>query len=226
MNIDVKDIVSDLTILADKIFIFKDSMTNSSKVFEELDEIDSIYYEIDSEVQANNNKIRQIGPWVDWVANDADDLVYGKQKTALFEFHKEESQMSTGDRMAKDFCDTVAKCAIGLSKIYFNELSITDTPHLPKVFDIKMYNAGASMGTHYDRHPFGDNETILSAVIYLNDDYEGGELYFDQQDITIKPEAGTVIFFPSTEDFTHSSLEVISGTKQAIPLFFYKNEEQ
>jgi predicted 2-oxoglutarate/Fe(II)-dependent dioxygenase YbiX len=81
------------------------------------------------------------------------------------------------------------------------------------------------MGRHFDLHPFEGNETILSAVIYLNDDYEGGELYFDQQDITIKPKAGSVIFFPSTPDFTHASLVVNSGQKEAIPLFFYKYPE-
>ena len=216
MHINTKDIEKDVEILADKIFIFKDAMSNTRLVHEELDRIDQNY--------EDESSPRQIGPWINWTSND-DDTEYGKQKVGLFVFQKEEKQMSLGDKMAKDFCDTVFKCATGLSGIYFKTLSIEDTPHLPERFEIKVYSTGAFMGSHYDRHPVPNNETILSAVIYLNDDYEGGELQFDKQDITIKPEAGTVIFFPSTEDFTHASLQVTSGTKHAIPLFFYKYAE-
>jgi hypothetical protein len=216
MYIYAKDIEKDVEILEGKIFIFKDAISNTSLIHEELDSIDENY--------EDETSPRQIGPWIEWKSND-DDTVYGKQKVGLFTFSKEVSKMSFGDKMAKDLCDTVLKCATGLSEAYFKTLNIEEVPHLPERFEIKVYDTGTDMGAHYDRHPFPNNETILSAVIYLNDDYEGGELHFHNQDITIKPEAGTVIFFPSTEDFTHSSKKIESGKKHAIPLFFYKNPE-
>lgn len=36
----------------------------------------------------------------------------------------------------------------------------------------------------------------ISNLLYLNDDYSGGELYFPEHDISIKPEPGMLISFP------------------------------
>jgi predicted 2-oxoglutarate/Fe(II)-dependent dioxygenase YbiX len=62
----------------------------------------------------------------------------------------------------------------------------------------------------------------MSAVIYLNDDYEGGELRFPEQDVMIKPEAGSVIVFPSVEPFYHQSMPLKTGTKYMVPAFWIK----
>ena len=56
----------------------------------------------------------------------------------------------------------------------------------------------------------------LSSLFYLNDDYEGGELYFDKFNLKIKPKAGDLYLFPSTYLFSHASLPVTEGTKYSI----------
>ena len=60
----------------------------------------------------------------------------------------------------------------------------------------------------------------LSIVIYLNDDYEGGEIYFRNLNLTIKPRANSLVMFPSTEEFIHEAKPVLSGTKYAITSFW------
>lgn len=45
-----------------------------------------------------------------------------------------------------------------------------------------------------------------AALLYLNDDYEGGEIYFPQYDLHIKPESGDLIFFPGTHRYMHRCL--------------------
>ena len=224
MIIDVKDIPNKLTIVGEKIFIFKSPMTNTKNFINELNSIDNNYL-VDKDENVTDNIQYPISPWVDWMSNDDGGLCYGKQKTGRFNFEKNLESLSKGHKEAVSLCAQVKQCALDLSDEYFKTLEIYKTPHLPNVFDIKIYKVGALMGTHFDDHPSDDQETILSAVIYLNDDYEGGELYFDQQDIKIKPMAGCVIFFPSTKDFTHASLEITKGQKECIPLFFYKNPE-
>ena len=50
------------------------------------------------------------------------------------------------------------------------------------------------------RDPHNDYEffwTSFTTILYLNDDFDGGELIFTQQNITIKPERGDVVIFPS-----------------------------
>ena len=59
-----------------------------------------------------------------------------------------------------------------------------------------------------------------AALTYLNDDYEGGEIYFPDYDLEIKPLPGELIFFPGTQHYVHGVREVISGNRYAFMTFF------
>lgn len=71
---------------------------------------------------------------------------------------------------------------------------------------------------HYDAHYDGGPSTgrWISAILYLNDDYEGGELEFVTFGATYKPKAGTLVIFPSNYAYTHIAHPVRSGTKYAL----------
>ena len=56
----------------------------------------------------------------------------------------------------------------------------------------------------------------LSIVLYLNDDFEGGELFFSDYNIKVKPEAGLLLTFPSTHKYMHSVEPVTKGTRYAM----------
>ena len=77
---------------------------------------------------------------------------------------------------------------------------------------IYKYFEGQSMGPHVDYNE-DNNYLEYTIVVYLNDDYEGGELYFNEFDITLKPKAGSIVMYPSTFPYTHESLKVIKGRK-------------
>ncbi len=61
----------------------------------------------------------------------------------------------------------------------------------------------------------------VSIVGYLNEGFEGGETYFDRQEIKIVPQTGGVIVFPSFFPFPHQSLPVISGRKYSWVTWLY-----
>ena len=84
-------------------------------------------------------------------------------------------------------------------------LQITQGEHLR----IARYQTGG----HYAPHVDSNGDRKLSAIIYLNNDFEGGELYFPVQDVTIKPEPGMLVLFPSSWQYVHQSKEVTKGTK-------------
>ena len=73
-------------------------------------------------------------------------------------------------------------------------------------------------GEHFNEHL--DNgatySCAVSLVAYLNDDYEGGELYFRTWGLTIKPKAGDLYIFPSNYMYPHQAMPVTSGTKYTI----------
>lgn len=73
-------------------------------------------------------------------------------------------------------------------------------------------------GQHFQEHSDHGYSYIatVSLVSYPNDDYEGGELYFPKLKLTIKPEAGDIVIFPSTYLFSHVAKPVTTGTKYSI----------
>jgi predicted 2-oxoglutarate/Fe(II)-dependent dioxygenase YbiX len=56
----------------------------------------------------------------------------------------------------------------------------------------------------------------LSMLIYLNDDYEGGELSFYKLNYQIRPRAGAVVMFPSDHRYLHQAEKVTKGVRYAI----------
>lgn len=81
-------------------------------------------------------------------------------------------------------------------------------------YNILKYNSGQEYQTHADSD--GLTKRTISAVIYLNDDYEGGEIEFINFGIKLKPKAGTLLLFPSNYAYAHRAHAITSGTKYAI----------
>jgi len=81
-------------------------------------------------------------------------------------------------------------------------------------YNLLKYKSGQEYKTHYDSGT--DMGRALSAICYLNDDYEGGEIEFPEFKVKIKPEAGMLILFPSNFAYKHTAHPVTSGTKYAL----------
>lgn len=60
---------------------------------------------------------------------------------------------------------------------------------------------GSDLKVHVDNHV--DPHVAYAAVIYLNDDYNYGEIIFPEQGLELKPEAGSMLFFSSGETHPH-----------------------
>jgi prolyl 4-hydroxylase len=61
---------------------------------------------------------------------------------------------------------------------------------------------------------------LLSAILYLNDNYEGGELEFPRQECVYNPQAGSMVLFPSSFTHPHLSRPITKGTKYAAVTWF------
>lgn len=53
----------------------------------------------------------------------------------------------------------------------------------------------------------------LSNIIYLNDDFEGGELFFPDFGIDIKPKPGMLAVFPGNINYLHGVRKVVGNTR-------------
>jgi len=83
-----------------------------------------------------------------------------------------------------------------------------------EAFNFIKYEPGHHFMEHHD-HGFSYNCTV-SLVAYLNDDFEGGELFFRLQGINYVPKTGDVVLFPSNFMYPHQAKVVHSGTKYSL----------
>lgn len=75
---------------------------------------------------------------------------------------------------------------------------------------VSKYYVGGRASIHRDED-FTEDNGIYTTIVYLNDEYEGGEVTFAEHDVTIKQAAGDVLIFPSY--YLHYSDPVLSGEK-------------
>jgi predicted 2-oxoglutarate/Fe(II)-dependent dioxygenase YbiX len=72
------------------------------------------------------------------------------------------------------------------------------------------------MHEHFDISKPND----IATLIYLNNDYSGGEIYFPEYDISHKPEPGDLLCFPDNPDYVHGVSSISNGVRYTIPRWF------
>jgi len=168
----------------------------------------------------NDNK----DPWGEWMACSGQHYVYGTDKTI--------APSEGNDYIYK----TLEKAFDDVARDYAKAQGITDEPKLFPQYPIKKYQPGTFMGAHFDQQE-GDERLKVSFVMYLNDNYEGGEISFTisspegvlknaspnpdfaiaekekNYTFAIKPKAGSIIVFPPSPPYHHTAHLVKSGEK-------------
>lgn len=161
-----------------------------------------------------------IPKWIPWGASNMPDHIYGYQKR--IDVNKIDSLSGFDYQRAKYIINTIyasmRQCAENVRKAK----GIEEEVILQDQFGINKYNQGSLMGPHADQYD-GNMTLKYSLVTYLNDDYEGGEIEFPNQNVKIKPSAGSIIIFPSAVPYLHQSNEIIKGQKYMCPGFWLHN---
>ena len=81
---------------------------------------------------------------------------------------------------------------------------------------IARFEPGSKMHEHFDSSRPND----IATLIYINDDYEGGEIYFPELELSIKPEAGDLVCFPDNPGFIHGVKEISGFVRYTTPRWF------
>ena len=89
-----------------------------------------------------------------------------------------------------------------------------------ETLQILRYGAGQQYRPHLDAIPGMANQRILTALAYLNDDYEGGETEFLDLDLAVRGACGDMLLFANALDdgrpdprTRHAGCPIRSGTK-------------
>lgn len=100
-----------------------------------------------------------------------------------------------------------------------------------KKFNPRVLNSGQGSiqrmyeGTELKAHTDQDTDPSIhyATIIYLNDDYNDGEIFWSKKDFSTKPSPGTMLIFPGNEDFHHGVRFVAKGPKRYVIVGFVKD---
>ena len=201
----------DREILEEKVYYYTNVIEDPKKLIEAIDSDDE---------------------WGEWTACSGQHYVYGTDKTIYIPENDDEKTNYVYNTIKEAF-DVVARD-------YAQAHGITDDPKLFPMYPVKRYEPGTFMGAHFDQQE-GDERLKVSFVMYLNDDYEGGEISFTirdpkgpiqgptpnqdfaeaektgNYDFAVKPKAGSIIVFPPSPPYHHTAHLVKSGLKYMVP---------
>jgi len=98
-------------------------------------------------------------------------------------------------------------------------------PIYPDLLQIMSWPVGIHMPAHADNaNPNGSPHAMahrdFSGIVYLNDDYRGGEFYFTALDTVIKPKRGMLVAFTAGFYHEHAVLRVEGSQRLTMPFFF------
>ena len=164
-----------------------------------------------------------IPKWTKWTASNSDSTIYGEKKFISTDNKKLDTGNDLINKRALYIINSLIMapelCAERFAEMYQidkKEINL-DTRHI----SLNKYFEGNGMGNHTDGQD-GDSNLKYSLVTYLNDDYEGGEIYFKNENIKIKPKAGSLVLFDS-QKHEHEALPVTSGQKYMYTMHWLSN---
>jgi hypothetical protein len=116
-----------------------------------------------------------------------------------------------------DFYKIIDRCKDLISKFYGIQKENIQEKQVP--LSVVRWDEGSSLNLHVDDLGYvTDNH--LPVHIYLNDDYEGGEISFPTHGLSIKPKIGDFNLFPGNMHYAHEVTKVLSGTRYTLPIWF------
>ena len=103
----------------------------------------------------------------------------------------------------------------------------TSEPIYTHVLGLIKYVEGDGMEVHWDWMSEECKNCVLSSVMYLNDDYLGGEITFPRLGKEYHPKAGAWVSYPSLDRrFDHGVNIVTSGIRYALAWCFTTDKEK
>jgi len=110
------------------------------------------------------------------------------------------------------------------NKIYarLNDLVIKANPELELsgLATIQRMQTGVELKSHTDQHT--DPSIRYATILYINDEYVDGELFFKNKELELRPKPGSLLIFPGNEEFEHGVRHVGEGPIRYVIVGFIK----
>lgn len=121
-----------------------------------------------------------------------------------------------GDRIMKYASEKYGRTLVHRLEPYMKKF-LTGSDHSPHADSEALASGVVDFTPRYSAREFNTPILIeVAANLYLNDDFDGGELWFPLRDLVIKPKAGQLILFPGGHEYIHGVKEVMAGYRYVL----------
>jgi hypothetical protein len=113
---------------------------------------------------------------------------------------------------ANSRCGNIIKNNYAIPEVY------SDTLQIVRWFPGMEQPPHADDMTNTDIHGF--EHRVFGSIIYLNDDYEGGQTYYPNYKISITPQSGKLAVHPGDPEHLHGVTKIEGGMRYTIASFW------
>ena len=112
-----------------------------------------------------------------------------------------------------------------VSSSIYNRLSLLLSKYDPSLVlsglsTIQRLPPGTELKSHVDQDT--DPSIRYATIIYINDDYSSGEIFFKNLGVALKPKPGDLLFFPGNSEYEHGVKPVSDGSVRYVMVGFVK----
>lgn len=157
--------------------------------------------------------------------NNSKESIYAEDGTCLYNAEYWNDRQCSSDILQRlsmpvfEIIDKyITKMQLELERIYNLRLS----PRPPVVMK---WRPGIEQRPHADKQiedgrPNAFVDYDLNSLFYYNDDFEGGDLYYPQHDIVVRPKPGLAVAHPGDINYLHGVTLVTKGYRYTTPSFY------
>jgi hypothetical protein len=193
---------------------YKNILKNPNSLIEKIEELDARWHKDSPKPYETSVK-----PWVPWKNDNGSEEIFNYQK-----FIPQVKHIAPWDKY-KEEQTLISSELFGALDVTLEHYSTELYPFAKKniksreaTMHLLRYDKTGHLPAHQDQ---GVSTRVLSVLLYLNDDYDGGEIEFRHSNVKIKPEPGSVLFFPSNFLYVHEVYPVTKGPRYALPNWYH-----
>ena len=122
------------------------------------------------------------------------------------------------DSLPEDCLELCEKIDLTSKLNCMNYYGIEVDNYPPRQHVLRRWSNGSKMQPHVD--VYAQKHMHIVCMYYINDNYDGGEIFFPDYDLKIKPKSNSLIVFPGNENYVHGVTEVSKGFRYTLQVSF------
>jgi len=195
---------------------YKNVVKNTDQIIRNIEDLEERFLNSSEDIK-QRTVVQPWSPWINDSAGTKEIFCWQKFIPTMEQISEDDAFKDEQRNISSRIHGSIDEALLHYStKLYpFAQKNVKAKEHATSLL---RYDKSGYLPPHQDQ---GVSTRVLSVLLYLNDDYVGGEITFKQSNVTIKPSAGSIVFFPSNFLYVHEVDSVLKGPRYALPTWFH-----